>query len=66
MDNSMKKAKLIEIDKSDNSQLYECEDGFTIWLTGINRANNVEVGDSGILEFITGSNFGLWFFTKTD
>jgi hypothetical protein len=65
VDNNSKRAKLIEIDKENRySQLYECEDGFCYWLSGIGRAENVKVGDTGTLEYRTGPGYGMWFFVK--
>jgi hypothetical protein len=64
MDRKNMAATLIEIRSEDGAQLYQREDDTYEWLTGITRAKDVQVGDTGRLIYRRGPSYGLYFFEK--
>ncbi len=57
---------LAEIRPGDFAQLYKWSERpeDSIWLTGYNRAANVNVGDRGRFVYKSTASQGLWWFEK--
>jgi hypothetical protein len=70
MVNTIENVTLVEIDPHNGTQKYTWGDSITnvIYLSGINRASNINIGDKGRLVYQTSSNpgsySGLYFFVK--
>ena len=57
--------ELIEIREKDGAQCYKDNDGDLHWISGLNRAIDVKVGDKGELRYESTKTYGLHFFYKT-
>jgi hypothetical protein len=61
--------QLVEIRAADGAQMYQGHDPErnktqTIWLTGPDRAKDVQVGDTGTMHYVSTRSRGYFMFRK--